>query len=76
MKTTLAGNLGMQVIAEGVETEDQLQHLRLLKCQYGQGFLFAKPLSVSEADRFLVNEGESVTVELHIAEAGSVTFAM
>ena len=33
---TLAGNLGMQVIAEEVETEDQLGQLRLLKCQYAQ----------------------------------------
>jgi diguanylate cyclase (GGDEF)-like protein len=41
---TLAHNLRMKVMAEGVETEAQLQLLRLLKCDEAQGFLFDKPL--------------------------------
>lgn len=45
----LAKNLGMTAIAEGVETEQQLQLLRTLGCYEGQGFLFAKPLSHEEA---------------------------
>ena len=44
---TLAHNLRMKVMAEGVETEDQLQLLRLLKCDEAQGFLFDKPLEPS-----------------------------
>ena len=52
---TLAGNLGMQVVAEGVETEEQLELLRSLKCQYGQGFYFSKGLEVSEADFFILS---------------------
>ena len=36
--------LGMDVIAEGIESEDQLATLRELGCQLGQGFLFSKPL--------------------------------
>jgi len=56
---TLAGNLGMQVVAEGVETEEQLEQLRSLKCQYGQGFLFSKPLEVVEADLFVLNSAHA-----------------
>lgn len=41
---TLAHNLRLKVMAEGVETEDQLKLLRLLKCDEAQGFLFDKPL--------------------------------
>lgn len=41
---SLAKNLQMGVIAEGIETEDQLQLLRNLGCDYGQGYLLSKPL--------------------------------
>ncbi|HZP65349.1 MAG TPA: EAL domain-containing protein, partial [Rudaea sp.] len=39
----MAGTLGMQVIAEGIETEAQYRTLVQLGCEYGQGFLFARP---------------------------------
>lgn len=42
---TLAHNLRMKVMAEGVETDDQLQLLRLLKCDEAQGFLFDRALA-------------------------------
>jgi diguanylate cyclase (GGDEF)-like protein len=69
---TLAGNLGMQVVAEGVETEEQLEQLRSLKCQYGQGYLFSKPLEVTDADLFVLN---SARTESHV-ELSAVDFAM
>lgn len=42
---TLAWNLGMEVVAEGIETSKQLSQLRSLHCEYGQGYLFARPLA-------------------------------
>ena len=39
----LAHNLGMDVIAEGVETPQQLAHLKSLNCEYAQGYYFSKP---------------------------------
>ena len=39
----MAGSLGMQVIAEGIETEEQQQALEALGCEFGQGFLFGRP---------------------------------
>ena len=39
----LAHNLRLRVIAEGVETEEQLNFLRLLRCDQGQGYFFARP---------------------------------
>ena len=56
---TLAGNLGMEVIAEGVETEEQLNQLKLLKCQYAQGFLFSEPMNSEQADLFILNRVNS-----------------
>jgi diguanylate cyclase (GGDEF)-like protein len=50
---TLASNLGMDTVAEGVETEQQLAHLRTLKCQYGQGYLFSRPLDSVAATALL-----------------------
>jgi len=41
---TLAHNLRLKVIAEGVETEEHLRFLRLLRCDGGQGYLFGKPM--------------------------------
>ena len=42
---TLAHNLRLRVIAEGIETEDQLAFLRLLRCDEGQGYFFGRPAS-------------------------------
>jgi diguanylate cyclase (GGDEF)-like protein len=47
----LAHSLGMNVVSEGVETVEQLALLRSFGCQYGQGYLFDKPLSAEEAEK-------------------------
>ena len=50
---SLGHNLGMGIVAEGVETESQLEALRSLDCEYGQGYFFAKPMSAEDAEKIL-----------------------
>jgi EAL domain-containing protein (putative c-di-GMP-specific phosphodiesterase class I) len=49
----LARNLGMKVVAEGVETEGQLAQLQDLSCDYGQGYLFSKAVNAAAVGRVL-----------------------
>jgi EAL domain-containing protein (putative c-di-GMP-specific phosphodiesterase class I) len=44
----LAKNLGLEVIAEGIETVEQLSAIRDLGCHYGQGFYFSRPVRPAE----------------------------
>ena len=53
---SLGQNLGLEVIAEGVETEEQLDYLREVNCPYGQGFYFSRPLERDAATQ-LFQEG-------------------
>ncbi|HEX3100753.1 MAG TPA: GGDEF domain-containing phosphodiesterase, partial [Pyrinomonadaceae bacterium] len=53
---TLSRNLGLSVIAEGIETETQLEILKKMDCEGGQGFLFAKPMAFDDLCEFLANE--------------------
>jgi diguanylate cyclase (GGDEF)-like protein/PAS domain S-box-containing protein len=51
----MAHTLRLNVIAEGVETEEQLSSLRDMKCDHMQGYLFSKPVPSKEFERLLVN---------------------
>jgi diguanylate cyclase (GGDEF)-like protein len=53
---TLARNLGMEVVAEGVESQDQLACLKALNCEYAQGYLFSRPLTAADASRFIESD--------------------
>ena len=46
----IAAEAGAEVIAEGIETQDQLDTLRELGCQHGQGFLLGRPLVRGDQD--------------------------
>jgi diguanylate cyclase (GGDEF)-like protein len=50
---TLGHNLGLEVIAEGIETHAQLQALREMGCDHGQGYLFSPPVDATTAEAML-----------------------
>ena len=54
---SLAHCLNLKVVAEGVETQEQLQLLRLLRCDEMQGYLFSPPLPVEEIERLISRGG-------------------
>lgn len=63
---TLAHNLNMDVIAEGVETEDQVTQLKMLKCEYMQGYLFSKPLNSKAVETFLLRQSRTFLFQSRI----------
>ncbi|MFN8574276.1 MAG: EAL domain-containing protein [Gemmatimonadaceae bacterium] len=49
----LARSLGIEVVAEGIEIDSQQQHLAILGCDIGQGFLFSRPLPLGDLSSYL-----------------------
>ena len=70
----LAHQLGLRVIAEGIEKTDQLDLIRSLNCEYGQGFLFSRPVNNEGAEK-LLKEGfsQSQGTKVEEDEAGDST---
>ncbi len=58
----LAQGLGLQVVAEGVETREQLERLQQLRCELAQGFYFSEPVTDAEFDRFLARAWQRAPV--------------
>ncbi|GBF78804.1 putative bifunctional diguanylate cyclase/phosphodiesterase [Aphanothece sacrum] len=52
---TLAHNLGMNIVAEGIETQEQLTYLQSLQCDFGQGYFFSKPLNKEQTETLLTD---------------------
>ena len=71
---TLARSLDMAVVAEGVETADQLRQLSDLGCDYGQGYLFSRPVGAGQAAELLTDEQFSTLTSFR-EEAESVLAA-
>lgn len=53
---TLARNLGIEAIAEGVETAKQMAQLKGLQCKYGQGYFFSKPVDSQTAEAMIAQD--------------------
>jgi diguanylate cyclase (GGDEF)-like protein/PAS domain S-box-containing protein len=77
----MAHNLSMDVVAEGVENEEQCEHLSALGCEYTQGFLFSKPVEARVASELITSQPWSKTAvqPAHVAlraamGAGRVSF--
>jgi EAL domain-containing protein (putative c-di-GMP-specific phosphodiesterase class I) len=64
----LAQNLGMDVVAEGVETKEQLALLNELGCENGQGYYFSKPVNREGAEKIIADTYSSL---LPVLPAGS-----
>ncbi|MGH9518252.1 MAG: putative bifunctional diguanylate cyclase/phosphodiesterase, partial [Terriglobales bacterium] len=60
----LARNLGMQIIAEGAETEKQVAQLRRLGCEFAQGYYFSEPLEASRATDLLRSSNTALASRL------------
>jgi len=58
---SLAENMGMDVVAEGIETLGQLGKLRTLNCQYGQGYLFSRPVDADSVTAWISREPDWLT---------------
>ncbi|MDJ0507921.1 MAG: EAL domain-containing protein [Crocosphaera sp.] len=56
MIINLAHTLGMNVVAEGIETREQFNHLQGLNCELGQGYFFAKPMTPQEATQWVSHQ--------------------
>jgi diguanylate cyclase (GGDEF)-like protein/PAS domain S-box-containing protein len=70
---TLAHNLGMNVTAEGVETTEQLALLKALKCEYGQGYFFSKPVDSIQAEALIAAQTLTPSRPPHAAQPNSPT---
>ncbi len=67
----MAHTLDMKVIAEGVETADQVEFLKNIGCLMAQGFLFSKPIPVEKFEKMLM---ESTTYDLRRMNRGNFDF--
>lgn len=52
----LSRELGLSTVCEGIETREQLEMLREMKCKYGQGFVFARPMPLADLEIFVEME--------------------
>ena len=51
----MAHAMDIRIVSEGIETDEQLDMLRSINCEIGQGFLFAKPMPIDDYDKLILN---------------------
>jgi EAL domain-containing protein (putative c-di-GMP-specific phosphodiesterase class I) len=51
---SLAHSVGLKVVAEGTETEDQIAELKRLNCEFAQGYLYSPPVNAKAAQQLLI----------------------
>jgi diguanylate cyclase (GGDEF)-like protein/PAS domain S-box-containing protein len=66
----LSRTLGLRTVAEGIESSEQLATLQTLRCDYGQGYLFAAPLAAPEAETFLTSASPIAPIERELLPLG------
>jgi len=69
----LARELRMKVIAEGVETVEQLNFLRRHNCDQAQGFLISKPLPAAELEHWMRERSLGKSMEAHYGDSNAPT---
>jgi diguanylate cyclase (GGDEF)-like protein len=68
---TLAKNLEMDVIAEGVEKSHQIELLRKFGCRYAQGFLFSKPQPAADIEKLMKQQSNWLPEEIEVLQPAS-----
>ena len=58
----MAGGLGLQVLAEGVETEEQVRFLKARNCHQSQGFYFSHPMSAEDLEKHFIHPPENRSI--------------
>lgn len=70
----LGNNLGLGIVAEGIEAWDQVNQLKSLNCPHGQGYFFARPMGCDDATRFLVganSNADATSADVNVANSSS-----
>ena len=69
--TGLAHELDLEVVAEGIETQEQAHQVNALGCEYAQGFLFARPMSAAAFAQLFAEDPPVVSRSLHLVEGNT-----
>ena len=73
--TALARSMNLRIVAEGIETAEQLALLRTFGCELGQGYLFSPPLSLFEVTQLLRSEHRYAVASVPPPRVASDVFA-
>jgi len=66
----LAHNLNMRVVAEGIESPDQIAALVAVGCEYGQGYLLGRPLTGAQVEEFILSRGGAAGLSAFVPDSG------